>query len=389
MLPVFIPLTLLTLSLSFSGCKESVVEKKAPPPLAVNTITITKEKFPIWLQYTGKTKASSEQSVRARVAGRLEKVFFEDGAMVNRGDTLFLIEQNQYKSALASAKALKAKDIATLKLTEADVNRYKPLVKEGLAPRATLEQYEARYNELTAQIDADQAAIDEAALQLSYTEIKAPVSGRVSARLVDVGNLVGYGDVTLLTTIVKTDPLYAYFAPSEADVQLIQKFRSKDILDAFIEVASNNESVIQSKRLDGTINFADNTVDAMTSTISMRAEIDNPEGSVLPGTFVYVNVFVSDQIDFFLVPPQSIFENQLGKYVYTVKDNKAVQTIVETGYASRYYTVIRSGLNDGDQLIINGFMKLRDKMDVTPTDQTATEGIKAILEKNSLIPNEK
>jgi len=372
----------------FSGCEEKVVKKSAPPPpLKINTITVLKDKFPIWVQYTGKTRAYSKQEIRARVSGRLEKILFKDGQIVDKGDTLFIIEQTQYKAELTAAIATKARDEATLKLTKADVARYRPLVKEGLAPRATLEQYQARYSELIAQIQADEAKIEEAKLKLSYTEIKAPITGRVSARRVDVGNLVGYGDSTLLTTIVQIDPLYAYFAPAEKDMQLIQKYRSKDILNAFIEVRSSNESILKTKHLEGTIDFSDNTVDAMTSTVTMRAKIDNPKHSILPGTFVYVNVFVTDKIEFILIPPQTVFEDQLGKYVYTVKENKAKRTGVKTGYSSRYYISIKEGLKVGDKLIVNGFMKLRDGVDVAPTDVSETEGIKAILKKNHLVPD--
>lgn len=185
-----------------SGCTE---EKKATkrqvlPPLTVETVTVHQKLMPIWIQYTGMTKATSDQEIRARVSGRLQKIYFKDGDQVKKGDKLFLIEQSQYKSNLQSAKAKKRQDEAALALAKTNVERYKPLVKDGLAPRATLEQYEARYGELLAAIGGDDAAIQNAELELSYTVITAPVSGQVSARRVDVGNLVGYGESTVLTT---------------------------------------------------------------------------------------------------------------------------------------------------------------------------------------------
>ena len=368
------------------GCEQHQ-EQKAPPkpkPLPVKTITVTKEKYPLWLHYTGKTKASNEQDVRARVSGRLEKIFFKDGATVKKGEPLFLIEQAPYKAKLDAALAAKARDEATLKLTLADVARYKPLVEEGLAPRATLEQYEARRDELAAQIEADKAKIADAKLQLGYTKVVAPIAGRISARRVDVGNLVGYGESTLLTKIVRSDPLYAYFAPSEADMQFIYKNRSKELLDAYIEVGGGNEDV--TKRLDGTLDFADNTVDPMTSTVTMRSKIHNPKHTILPGTFVYVHIFVTDNFDLILIPPQTILEDQLGKFVYVAKDGKAVKKVIETGYTTRYYTVVKSGLEAGEKLVVNGFMKLREGMRLQPTDVSESEGIRAIMQKNHLIP---
>jgi len=376
------------LALSFSGCdKKQQKTPMAPPPLKAQTITVKKENFPIWLQYTGMTKASSDQEVRARVSGRLQKVYFKDGAYVKEGDKLFLIEQAQYKSNLASAKAKKRQDIASLKLAKADVERYKPLVRDGLAPRATLEQYEAKYGEMVAAIASDDANIANAELELSYTLIKAPVTGQVSARHVDVGNLVGYGESTLLTTIVQTDKIYAYFSPSEADVQKIYKFRSVKKLPAFIEVHGQGEDVLKRKRLEGYVDFKNNTVDPLTSTISMRATIDNRDNSVYAGTFIYVNIFLSDSYSFIMVPPQSIFEDQLGKFVYTLDANNTAQrTGVVTNLGSRYYTGIESGLKDGDKVIITGLMKVRQGSKIEPEDMTATKGIMQVMKDNNLIP---
>jgi len=341
------------------------------------------------MQYTGLTKASSDQEIRARVSGRLQKIYFKDGTYVNKGDKLFMIEQSQYKSNLLSAKAKKRRDEASLTLAQADVKRFEPLVKEGLAPRATLEQHEARQGELIAAISADEAAIQNAELELSYTVITAPVSGQVSARRVDVGNLVGYGESTVLTTIVQTNKIYAYFSPSESQVQKIYKFRSRVDLPAFIEVRGQGEDILKRKRLTGFVDFSNNTVDPLTSTISMRATIDNRSRTVYPGTFVYVNIFITDKFDFIMVPPQSIFEDQLGKFVYTVDaDNKAKRTSVTTNLTSRYYSSIASGLKDGDKVVITGLMKVQNGSLLAPKDMTDTKGILAIMKEHKLIPEE-
>ena len=374
-----------------SGCGEDTT-KAAPmkiPALAVETITVEKKNYPFWVQYTGMTKASSDQEIRARVSGRLQKVYFKDGDVVNKGDKLFLIEPSTYKSNLQKAKAKKRQDQASLKLAKANVKRYKPLVKDGLAPRATLEQYESKMGELVASINADEAAIQNAKLELSYTTVIAPVSGQVSARRVDVGNLVGYGESTVLTTIVQTDYIYTYFSPSEADVQRIYKFRSRTELPAFIEVRGQGEEVLKRKRLNGFVDFSNNTVDPLTSTITMRASIKNTGHTVYPGTFVYINIFVTDKFNFIMVPPQSIFEDQLGKFVYTVDVNKtAHRTGVETGMTSRYYTTIFSGLNDGDEVVISGLMKVKAGRALDAKDVTATKGIMAVMKDNNLIPEE-
>jgi len=383
---------LLSLSLLFlSGCGDEKKARtpKAPPPLNVEVVTVVKKKFPFWAQYTGMTKAISSQEIRARVSGRLEKRYFEDGASVKKGDKLFLIEQSQYQSNLDAAKSRKEKDQAALALSKADVRRYQPLVKEGLAARATLEQYEAKRDSLIAAIAADEADIQNAELELSYTLITAPISGQVSARRVDVGNLVGYGESTLLTTIVQTDKIYTYFSPSEKDVQRLYKFRSREVLPAFIEVRGQGEDIFKRKRLDGFIDFSNNTVDPLTSTVSMRATIENKEKSVYPGTFVYINVFVTDQIDFIMVPPQAIFEDQLGKFVYTVDANStAKRTDIQTNLSTRYYTSVSSGLKDKDKIVISGLMKVKPGRLLATKDMTDTKGISAVMKELKLIPEE-
>ena len=384
----------ITLSVSLlllSGCGEEKMTKapKAPPPLNVETVTVEKKKFPLWMQYTGMTKAISSQEIRARVSGRLEKRYFEDGASVKKGDKLFLIEQSQYQSNLDAAKSRKQKDEAALALSEADVRRYEPLVEEGLAARATLEQYEAKRDSLIAAIAADEAAIRNAELELSYTVITAPISGQVSARRVDVGNLVGYGESTLLTTIVQTDKIYTYFSPSEKAVQRLYRFRSREVLPAFIEVRGQGEDIFKRKRLDGVIDFSNNTVDPLTSTVSMRATIENKDKSVYPGTFVYINVFVTDQFDFIMVPPQAIFEDQLGKFVYTVDaNNTAKRTDIKTNLSTRYYTSISRGLKDKDKVVISGLMKVKPGRLLATKDVTETKGITAVMKELKLIPEE-
>jgi RND family efflux transporter MFP subunit len=382
----------LSVSLLFlSGCGEEKKAKatKAPPPLNVETVTVEKKKFPLWMQYTGMTKAVSSQEIRARVSGRLEKRFFEDGAYVKEGDKLFLIEQAQYQSNLDAAKSRKEKDQAALALSKADVKRYQPLVKEGLAARSTLEQYEAKRDALIASIAADDAAIQNAELELSYTIITAPISGHASARRVDVGNLVGYGESTLLTTIVQTDKIYTYFSPSERDTQRLYRFRSRKELPAFIEVRGQGEDVFKRKRLDGVVDFSNNTVDPLTSTVTMRAIIDNKDKTVYPGTFVYINVFVTDQFDFIMVPPQAILEDQLGKFVYTVDaNNTAKRTSVKINITTRYYTGISSGLKDKDKVVISGLVKVQDGRLLAPEDMSETKGIDAVAKKYDLIPEE-
>ncbi len=375
--------------LFFAGCDENAGKVPLPaeqPPLPVETVTVHKRKIPIWAEFTGMTKASSEQEVRARVSGRLEKRYFKDGDMVEKGQKLFLIEQTQYRADLEAAEAGKARDVASLNLAKANVERYKPLVKEGLAPRATLEEYEAQYAQFKAAILADEARIREAKLKLGYTVVTAPVDGKTSARRVDVGNLVGYGEPTLLTTVLRINPLYVYFAPAEGTVRMIQTYRSRDRLPARFTVPSNNDRLTR-ESLHGYVDFTDNTADPSTSTITMRATLENDRFEVLPGTFGYVDVFITDSIPFILLPPQVVFEDQEGKFVYTVgKDGKAVRTGVKVGFSSRHYVQIESGLAEGDRVVVSGLMKIHAGTPLEAKDATDSRGVYAVLKKNRLLP---
>ena len=377
------------LLLIITGCGEQKKQKavKETPPLPVKVVTIKSSNIPIWMPYTGKTQASSSQEVRARVSGILEEIYYQDGDTVNKGDKLFKIEQMDYIAELELQKAKKNRDLAGLKLAQADVKRYSILAKEGLAPQADLEAYQAKAEAIEADIAYDNAKIDQAELMLSYTIVTAPIDGQVSRRLVDIGNLVGKNETTLLTTINQVDPLYAYFAPSEEDFQKIDRLRSSEVMDAYIDISYNSKS-LQKERIFGHVNFSDNTVNPDTSTITMRVEFANKDKRIFPGTFVYVNVFVTDKIPFVGIPPQVIFEDQQGKFVYIVDNKNSAQRLyVKPVYESRFFVLMKPGvLKDGDKVIVNGLIRLKSDLKVAISDVTDTQGIEAIIKNNNLVP---
>ena len=378
-----------------SGCSEEKKKEQKgqqaqqPPPLPVEFVTVSRQAIPIWLEYTGKTEATRRVEVRARVSGRLEEVLFTEGDLVTKDQKLFVLEKTTYQAALEQARAKLQRDQASLELARADVRRYEPLVEKGLAPKATLEQYEARKNELVATIKADEAAIKDAELNLSYTDVVAPISGRISRRYVDVGNIVGYGDKTLLTTIVSDDPMYAYFNPAEMDFQFMRQYKSRDTMEARVRVPSARDQIVEREVYSGKIDFADNRVDRLTGTITMRATVANPNYTLLEGTFVYVNVFVTDQQEFLMVPPSVVFEDQRGSFVYTIgEENKAVRTDVVRGFEGRYYLQVAKGLEGGEKVMVSALPKIAPGIKVDPTDATDTKGVMAVLRQQEMIPTE-
>ncbi len=390
-----ISLVLLFLFFITAGCSndqdkiQSEKKEKKPetPPLPVEVIVVQKEKVPIWIEYTGKTKASQEVEVRARVAGRLEAAFFNEGNYVEKGKKLFSIEKTTYEAAVSGAKARLEGDQASMKMARADVDRYKPLVAEGLAPRVTLEQHRVRVMELAAAIKADRAALREAELNLQYTDVIAPISGRIGRINIDVGNIVGYGDKTLLTTIIADDPMYAYFSPNEEQFQLVKQYRSRAVLDARVTVPDSFRKMLDRKPLKGVVDFNDNRVDGMTGTITMRAKVDNPDHNLMEGTFVYVDLFVTDQAEFIMIPPGIVLDDQRGSFVYTVDDKGTAKRVdISRGLETRNYLAVTDGLKGGEKVILSGLAKIRPGLRVDPTDVTESGGVIAILRKQGMIP---
>lgn len=384
-------LIIIVVSMFLGGCteekKDAAPQVKEVPPLTVETITVTEKQVPIWLRYTGKTEATKRVEVRARVPGRLDQVLFQEGDAIEKGDTLFVLEKDKYEAELEQARAKRERDLATLDLARKDVERYKPLVAEDLAPRVTLEQYEARVAELLATIKAAEGAIRDAELNLSYTDVVAPISGRASRTLVDIGNIVGYNDQTVLTTIVSDDPMFAYFNPTESQFQVMRQYKSQDQMDAQVTIPGNMEGLLERGTLKGKVSFTDNRIDRMTGTISMRAEVANPDHTILEGTFVYVEVMVTDQAAFIMVPPVAVQEDQQGSFVFIADENQTAKRVdIKTGYESRHYLIVVEGLKGGEQVLISGFARLQTGVKLAPTDVSETKGVLAELEKEGMLP---
>ncbi len=388
---------LLLTAISFlflTACSDEKNEQNAatqappePPPLPVEFILVEQDDIPIWLEFTGKTEATKRIEIRARVAGRLDEILFKEGEYVEEGAELFKIEPDTYEATLEKAQAALDRAKASLALAKADVKRYEPLVAEGLAPRVTLEQNQARVGELEAAIKSDLAQIREAELNLSYTTVVAPISGRLSRKLVDIGNIVGYGEKTVLTTMVADDPMFAYFSPAESSFQIMRKFKIQEEMEARVRVPGAMKGLMDRSDYKGVVGFSDNIVDRDTGTITMRAEVANPEHDLLEGTFVYVDVFITDQAPLLMVTPAAVQEDQRGSYIYIITDeSKAKRVDIDRGFETRNYLVVNKGIEVGDKVIISGLAKTREGRKLEPTDVTETKGVLAQLKEQDMIP---
>jgi len=373
----------------FTACgdkKEDTKTSVAKALLPVEFIDIKTQKVPIWMRFNGTTKASNKQVVQARTKGKLIKVYFTAGQRVEKGDKLFDIESTTLTSSFDASKATLKVGEAKLKLAEADLARYAPLAKDGLIPKQKYEQQQALVESLKAGVDMDKALLSGKETNLGYATITAPISGTIGRSLVDEGNLVGYEGTTKLTTIVDDDPMYAYFNPSEEEIQLIRKYRDKKEMDAIVLIPTKNKKLLGDRRVRGTVDFSESLVDVKTSTITSRVVFPNPEHYVFPGTFVTVGLLVTDQLDIMAVPKSAIQRDQISQYVFIINEKDEIERRnIDTGYETKQFKVIEKGLEDNDRVLMSNFIKVKENMKVSPVDVTDKKGILAIMKEKNLL----
>lgn len=359
-----LPIVLILL-LVFFGCEkkeEKKVETQEIKKVEVEVNKIVKKTYPIWVDFSGKTEAFKNVEVTSRVSGELKEIYFKAGDEVKKDQLLFKIDDSQYKAILEQKIAGLQKDEASLNLAISNVNRYKPLVKDGLAPREKLDELVATQKQLQAVVNASKASIKQATLDVEYTQIKATIDGKVGQNLLDVGNLVN-ATSTVLTKIVDSKKLYVNFNPSANEVSLIKKYKSQDNPTVKVKL-ENNDSI----ELKGSIDFIDNTTNQSTGTVLMRAIIENEDNIIFPGTFVEIKLFITDEIPVIAVHPNTLGQNQLGTFVYVVNtENKLETRQVEIQYSNEDIAIIKSGLNEGDNVVVSDITKLGNGILVNAT----------------------
>jgi RND family efflux transporter MFP subunit len=346
----------------------------APPPPAVTIAKPLIKEMQEWADFTGQFEAPDLVEVRPRVSGYLESVNFTDGQLVKKGDLLFVIEPRPFELALETAKAQQAEAEAQLELANAQLARTAQLRKNDYATQETYDERLAQVNIATASRDAAIAAVNQAQLNLDYTRVTAPVSGRVGRHEVSIGNLIiggTGGTTTLLTTIVSLDPIWLSFNVSEGDgmtyKRLVQKGEIKSARENSVEV----EGQLMDEKtwtLKGTINFVDNQYDRSSGTIRVRATFPNPNLFITPGQFGRVRVPMSQLRPTMLVPDAAVVTDQSVKLLFTVTpDGTVMPKPVELGpVTDDNLRVVRSGVTADDEVIIDGLLRARPGQEVTP-----------------------
>lgn len=350
----------------------------APPPPQVTVSKPLMKEMQEWSDFTGQFEARESVEVRPRVSGYLESINFTDGQLVKKGDLLFVIEPRPFELALETAKAQQAQAEAQLELAKAQLERTAQLRKNDYATQETYDERLAQVNIATASRDAAIAAVNQAQLNLDYTRVTAPVSGRVGRHEVSVGNLImggtsGTSTTTLLTTIVSLDPIWLSFYVSEGDgmtyKRLVQKGEVKSARESTVEV----EGQLMDEKtwtLKGTIDFVDNQYDRNSGTIRVRAAFPNPNLFITPGQFGRVRVPMSQLRPTMLVPDAAVVTDQSVKLLFTVApDGTVVPKPVELGpVTDDNLRVIRTGITPDDEVIINGLLRARPGQKVTPVE---------------------
>jgi membrane fusion protein, multidrug efflux system len=362
-------------ALWLAACEDR--NKYQPPPAPeVGVETPQRRPVTLFLELTGNTTAFNKVDLVARVQGFLDKVGYKDGDKVAAGTTLFEIERAPYETSLQIAEASRAQQEALLVQAEAEFNRQLTLQQRQVASEARLDESRSKRDATIAALEQAKGQVQQAKINLGYTEIKAPFAGVVTARLVDPGSLVGAGGPTKLATIVQIDPIYVNFNVNEQQVlQIRDQLRSqgltlKDLGPIPVEVGLQTETGFPHK---GVINYIAPDLDQSTGTLPVRALLDNKAGVLLPGLFVRVRVPIQRDLESLLVPDRALGNNQLGRYVLVVNAKDVVeQRQVETGDAiDGGLRIVKSGLSAQDRVIVSGIQRAIPGSTVKPVDAPA------------------
>jgi RND family efflux transporter MFP subunit len=341
-------------------CLAGQAEAQAPQAIPVAVAKPLAKRITRWDEYSGRFEAVNTVEVRARVSGFIEKLHFKDGQLVKENDLLFTLDQRPYTLAVESAKAEVARTTALVQFAQTDVQRAEPLVKTGALSDQVFDQRKQSLSTTQALLQAAQVAVKTAELNLEWTEVRAPIAGRISDRKVDIGNLVAGGQAastTLLATIVSQDPIHFLFDISESDFLRYARLYMSG------ERASSREvsNPVRIKLADedkftheGKMDFVDNQLSTRSGTLRGRAVVENKGAFLQPGLFGRLQLF-GGEMDALLVPDSAIISDQASKIVFLVgPDNVIKPAPVKLGTIVDGLRVVEKGLNPDDQIVVNG-----------------------------------
>jgi membrane fusion protein, multidrug efflux system len=362
------------------GAKATGGQGGGPAPIPVTVVRVEKADFPVYLTGLGTVQPYRTVTVRSRVDGQIIKVDFKQGRMVKEGDTLVEIDPRPYQAALDQVLSKKAQDEANLKNAKLNLERYVTLAKQDFASKQQVDTQQAMVDQLTAQIEGDQAAIENARTQLSYTTIQAPLSGRAGFRLIDPGNIVHASDQNGIVTIVQLQPISVVFTAPEENVPQINKA---------LEAGTVPVNALSSDGLktlsEGRLARVNNEVDQASGTIRMKATFDNKDNVLWPGLSVSTRLLVDTLKQVAVVPDAAVQRGPNGLYAFVVgDDNKAAVQAIKVSQSGDGGSVVEQGLTPGQKVVVAGQYRLQagsvvqaNEAPASDTPATAAENVSA------------
>jgi RND family efflux transporter MFP subunit len=359
----------------YVGAPQAVAQQITAPPPAVTVSTPLERKLAGWTRFTGQFSAVDQVDLRAQVSGYLTEIHFTDGQLIHKGDLLFVIDPRPFQIQMEQATAQYQSAAAALDLAGRQLKRTTELQRSDFASRDLLDQRVQAQQAAQAALEQAKAAIRSAQLNLEFTRIVAPFSGRIGAHQVSVGSLISGGGATastLLATIVSLDPIHVDFDMSETDYLAWRRYQNAQqasgTTDRTVEASLSDE---QGWPRRGTLDFVDNQLDRGSGTIHARAALPNPDLLIAPGEFARLRLATTAPRSVLLVPDAALITDQSAKLVMTVAEGGAiVPKPVQTGPLSNGLRVITAGLAPSDRVVINGLMRARPGAKVTPQQGT-------------------
>ena len=347
------------------GPSLALAQQPAVPPVEVTVVSAAPQTTPATFEYTGKTESSRSVEIRARVEGYLDKIVYEEGAMVRTGQLLFQLDPQPFQAALDNARGDLARAEAQLANARATLARVRPLAKENAVSQKDLDDAVAAEHSAQAQVQSAKAQARTAELNLGYTRIKSPLGGLAGKSEFREGSLITPGANSLLTTVVQLDPIWVNFGIGENELLRLRseaaagRLKGPGIDKLEVELVQADGSIFPQK---GRITFVSPTVDQQTGTVTLRAEIPNPgpQGRLLPGQFGRVRIQGASRPNTIMVPQRAVMQGPQGKFVFVVgTDDKAEPKPVQVGDFYGEQWIVTSGLSGSEQVIVDGAIKVR------------------------------
>ena len=327
----------------------------APPSVPVTAIEAQKTDFPVFLEGLGTVQAYNTVTVRTRVDGQVTKIAFKEGQMVAKGDLLAQIDPRPFQAMLDQAVSKKSQDEATLANSRADLARYSSLAKESFASLQQLDTQKAQVSTQIALVASDQASIEGAQVQLDYTTIFAPIAGRTGFRLIDEGNIVTAAQQTGVVTIAQLQPISVIFTAPENDVVRINEAQAKAALEVIAKSSDGTRTLATGK-----LETLNNSVDAATGTVRIKANFDNADNALWPGLSVTTRLKIGTLNDVVVIPDEALQRGPDGMFVYVIgSDGKADMRKIVVSNDADGHAVVAKGVEAGERVVVTGQYRLQ------------------------------